>query len=517
MSAGHHTASRRQRARSQVERFLQRHPIGSLSVLVGIITAAMLWIRYWSVLQKPFWVTGDLASDSIIVSLAKRLRLNHGHYSQFAFFHPGTAMFYFEAFGQWLFYNVLHLFPTESNAQLATLFLANAALIAGSAFCLGVLFKSPRVVVATAFGILLYAANPTKIFIQSGPALIAQLWVPTQTIWCFVFFLCALAYVVAKKPSAFVVVAVASVLLAQRYLGLVPVAFFGMVVGFIAAWRTQGATKKRDLRNGILAAVILCLPNILGVIVDWPWQFSNYARASVHQIHAARGVRSTVRFVGDFWGIHNPYVFLLFMALLAVIAYWLWKRPSSTARNGYLVLLVLVLTSTAVALIFAYLVSSDISQLSAYELSFYDGVPAVAYAIVSILLLRWVLAYLAFAAVLLFANFGAMPPTNSNVPLAQQAIDKAAHGRPIEYIAQSSAASWPSIAALLLVDIRSGVNACAQETSPQDFFLYTPNYVCTAASSVGRVQFLINPITPVPGAITVFSSPDITVEQLPST
>jgi hypothetical protein len=493
--------------------FLSDHQIGSISVLLGFLTTAMLWIRYWTALHRPIYLTGDAASDGIMVSLAKHLRLDHGHYSQFAFFHPGAAMFYVEALGQWIFYNCLHLFPNENNAQWATLMLVNAAFIAGSAFCLGVVFRSARVVFATGFGILLYAAWPSKIFIQSGPSLLTQIWVPTQTIWCFSFFLCALIYVTTKKPSVDVVVAIATVLLAQRYLGLVPIAAIAMAGAFTYMWRTGRATRGRELRNGLIASSVLCIPNLLGLAFDWPWQLRNYARASVHQTRDPRGILQTFRFVASFWGIHHAWLFALVLLAAVGLSFWLWRRPASVTRNGYLALLVTLLASTVVALGVAYLVDSSISDLDAYQLSFYDGTVALAYATAAIFLLRWITAYLAVPAVLAFGSFGPSPQPNPEIPQALRAVVAAAHGRPIEYVSQGDAASWPTIAGLLLEDVRAGVKACAKQYDPEDLFLYSPGEVCSASSPTGRVRFVVNPTKAIFGATPIFTGSQISIVE----
>jgi hypothetical protein len=501
--------------RDKVGSFLRTHKFGALSVLVWLITSALLWARFWSALRTPFYETGDLASDSIMVSLAKHFRLNHGHYSQFNFFHPGAAMFYVEALGQWVFYNLFHLFPTESNAQLATLLIVNAAFIAGSAFCLGVVFRSPRVIFATSFAILLYASIPSMSFMQTGASFIAQLWVPIQTIWCFVFFLCALIYLFAKRPSLFIVLGISATLLAQRYFGLVPIALIGLVAGFYVAWKFDLPSRRRDLRNGIIAVVILCIPNILGVVLDWPWQFVNYAKASRHGVHGYRGIRATFDFVGQFWRIHHGYIFALLIVIACGITFMIWKRPASPTRNGYLGIMLAILGSTVVAIGFSFFVVSDLVPLEVYQLAFYDAAPILFYVLLAILVLRLGTAYLALPAVLLFADFG--PPAqsgNGNVLQAQAAIVHSANGKQIEYVSQNIAQSWPMIAALQLVDIYSGVNSCVQEASPSFTFIFTTSYVCTSAQSGQRVQFVVNPTSPWPNSTTVYKSPDLNVVKL---
>lgn len=504
-----------QNRRDSLNNFVKAHRLGVISLCVWLFTSGLLWIRFWSSLQTPFYETGDLASDSIMVSLAKHFRLNHGHYSQFNFFHPGAAMFYIEAFGQWVLYNLFHLFPTESNAQLATLLVVNAGFIASSAFCLGVVFKSPRVIFATSVAIILYASVPSMSFMQTGASFIAQLWVPVQTIWCFVFFLCALIYLFARKPSVFVILGIAATLLAQRYFGLVPIALFGLLGGYFVAWKFDLSTRRRDLRNGVIAIIVLSIPNILGVFFDWPWQFLNYAKASRHGVHGHRSVRETFDFVGQFWHIHHGYVFALVILVACGIACVLWKQPASPSRDGYLGILLAIVGSTAVAIGFSFFVVSSLTPLDVYQLAFYDAAPILFYVLLAIIVLRLGTAYLALPAVLIFADLGPIPPSGTaSVVHAQAAIVQAAHGRQIEYVSQDPGQSWPMIAALQLIDIYTHTNSCVQETSPGYAFIFTTSYICSSTQPHGRVQFVVNPTSAWPNSTYVYTSPNLNVLKL---
>lgn len=63
----------------------------------------------------------DWAADSLMVREAKHTMLLHGHYSRWAFYHPGPALLDTLAAGETLFYDQLHLVPSPYNGQLIAL------------------------------------------------------------------------------------------------------------------------------------------------------------------------------------------------------------------------------------------------------------------------------------------------------------------------------------------------------------------------------------------------------------
>ena len=77
--------------------------------------------------RQPYYEWWDLAANSFSIIQAKHFALLYGAYSRWGFLHPGPALFYVEALGEWLFYDVLRWVPAPYNGQL----LMHVAVMAG--------------------------------------------------------------------------------------------------------------------------------------------------------------------------------------------------------------------------------------------------------------------------------------------------------------------------------------------------------------------------------------------------
>ena len=77
--------------------------------------------------HQPYYEYWDTAANSLSVIQAKHFAEMYGNYSRWLFHHPGPAFFYVDAFGEWLFYDALHVVPTPYNGQV----LINLCLMVG--------------------------------------------------------------------------------------------------------------------------------------------------------------------------------------------------------------------------------------------------------------------------------------------------------------------------------------------------------------------------------------------------
>jgi hypothetical protein len=491
--------------------------MGVTASLTGVVVAVALWVRYWSELRTPTHPIGDLASDGLMVELARHFKLDHGHYSQFGFFHPGAAMFYVEAAGETVFHNWFHLFPTAYDATWATVLLVNAVLIALSAFCLGVAFDSTRVILASTAGFLVFAIEPTRTFAQSLNGLLVESWIPVQTLWCVLFLICSLVYLLARRPSAFVLVGIAATWVAQRYVVLVPIAVACLAFGWFVAWRTVERRRRgRYLGWGVASVVVLCLPNLIGIAFGWPWQFVNYWHAVAHPEKSPRTVGQSFALVASFWGLHHAWVFGVLLVVGVGVAVLVYRMRSSAERSGYLAIIAVLYVGTALAVLMTYGVNSDVDQLHAYELSFYLGVVALGYGAVAVAVLRWWIAYAVVPALLVFGDFGAPPAVGYlDMGAAQAAIVRSAAGRSIAYVSANSD-NWIWIDGMLLEDVQTGVASCAVRYNAGSAFVYAPQHVCPAGVTGTAARFEVNPGVAVPGGQTIYTSKDLDIVRLPT-
>ncbi len=77
--------------------------------------------------RQPFYEHWDSAANSLSILRARHFSQLYGPYSRYVFYHPGPAFFYVQAFGEWLFYDALHLVVTPFQGQL----LINLCLMTG--------------------------------------------------------------------------------------------------------------------------------------------------------------------------------------------------------------------------------------------------------------------------------------------------------------------------------------------------------------------------------------------------
>ena len=89
-------------------------------------SAVLLWLALVELLvfnsaefffRRPFYEWWDSAANALSVDRAKHFSQVYGAYSRWGFCHPGPALFYLQALGEWLFYDLLHVSPAPYNAQ----------------------------------------------------------------------------------------------------------------------------------------------------------------------------------------------------------------------------------------------------------------------------------------------------------------------------------------------------------------------------------------------------------------
>lgn len=82
--------------------------------------------------HRPYYEFWDLAANSLAINRAKHFQELYGSYSRWGFHHPGPVFFYVQAFGEWLFYDLLHLCPAPFNAQTLANLCVTTSFFVGS-------------------------------------------------------------------------------------------------------------------------------------------------------------------------------------------------------------------------------------------------------------------------------------------------------------------------------------------------------------------------------------------------
>lgn len=133
-----------------------------LLVALSILALSALYLQKNPALfDDNFYVTADIAIDSIRVQNAKHFSELRGQPSWQGYSHPGPALYYMNALGEFLFYDVLKLFPTPYAAHLFTYYIFNSTII--SLGCL-IFFLTTKNVILTgllhSFSLFFYSLTP---------------------------------------------------------------------------------------------------------------------------------------------------------------------------------------------------------------------------------------------------------------------------------------------------------------------------------------------------------------------
>ncbi len=229
---------------------------------------------------------GDNAVDDLLIFDAKRLRLLHGNYSRFGFYHPGPWFLYVAAFGEWVFYDEAGLFRSYVGAQAFALSLTHGIAFA---FCCRLwllvtgrtsLALMATVVIAAVIAAPLSPANP-----------FVQLWTPYSTIAASLLSATGLAGCVLRGPSWLPLLVLGSAQMVHghaSFLGIVPMI---LVLALLLAAGLRRLPFRPSCRPAALAwlarnrthlgfslaiAVLYALPLILHTVLHWPGELRKY-------------------------------------------------------------------------------------------------------------------------------------------------------------------------------------------------------------------------------------------------
>jgi hypothetical protein len=488
---------------------------------VGFVALfTLLLLRNHGVFTEAVYPRGDSAANAIITEQAKHFDLLVGNYSRIGFSHPGPAFFYWQAFGEWFFHDLLGLVPAPWNGQWLAVLILNSALVSAALAVLRTWSPSWPPVALCGTAALLYFATHQN--------LLSSTWMPYVYLAPFLLLLTAAASVAAGRTAHLWLLALAAGLLVHghaEFLLFVPVI---VAVALSALWwrrapAAPAARSGRSARDWLLCGGVVALfllPIALNLALHWPGEFGKYfsygGKAQVH------GAGATARYVAGFWPGGPVLGAALAVLLAAGIAWLAAAHPPGDRRRFLLAGLGLAALAT---LLFAGYAARGIDDLSQdYVGYFYWAVPLF-------LLLLGVLALsglrpaavrlsvrlrtirlpvrlrtlrlprrlrnvrlgalrlgrrparlavaAGFAVALLVAGrsaaFATSPENLPQLPRLMGTLSAYAAGRPL--VVELEPASWPLLTALVAEGDRDGQRVCARD--PAWRFLVTAEFVCT--------------------------------------
>ncbi len=453
--------------------------VAAFAVLLG-----MLLVRNWFLFSTPIYELGDTGANSIIVGQAKHFDLLVGNYSRQGFNHPGPAYFYLEAFGEWLFHDVLHVVPTPWNGQLLMLYVLNAFMFATVVAIIGGRRGMWALLVMIAL-IALY------------PEIINNAWMPFVYVPTFVMFLVACASVATGRPTYLWAVAVAGGFLVHGHAVFL---LFAPIVAGVAVFllvRKHGF-KWREWLPAVGIIAIFLIPIALNTVLHWPGEFGKYLTYGSSSGAGGKSLLLSVGYVAWYWWPTKTVTGALLGIVPVVAVIWGATRVTDPFVRCGLWLSAVV---TGLLVFYAY---KGIDHLGdPYMGFFYWAVPlffAASLMMWAVDRFRgpdWALHWAPLALVALIMAFVPNFRTITNdhdpsVPITLAALESRAAGRPI-VIEITDNDIGPEVPGMAKWAQREGIRMCVRDRHWQ--FITTPQFICTDADvaqgfRVGRVKVM---------------------------
>lgn len=360
----------------------------SLSVLICLAIAIAIVLSNWVVISSASYEVGDPAANSLLIQSAKQFRLLTGNYSRIGFNHPGPAILYVLALGEFLFHDVLHLVGSPVGGQLMMAAFYSAFWIV----MIAVLFHR-------------YARNGLEAAVFTGVfcAVLAhynfeifeELWFPDLYVLPFAAFTVALAFLIQGETASYIPLALACGFLINGHVSFVFTTGVMLIGGFGAnAWAhfaSRGSPSAspfllsfdnlRAARGRLAAAVLIIFafltPLAIKTVKNPPGPIHDYLRYS-HSGHESNTWSASLNYLASYWSA--SYVIDAVIIVICVSAIVTLKdRFKSSFLSA------LLITSIAV-LLYAKFGIDDLSYN--YIALFYYACPALAIGMATVALYR---------------------------------------------------------------------------------------------------------------------------------
>jgi hypothetical protein len=296
--------------------------------LVFVVMTIALLSASWKAAQGASIEIGDFAADSLLVQEAKSFHLLVGNYSRIGFNHPGPAILYVLAAGEYLFYDELKLTPQPAGGQL----LGVEVYIA---FWIALLFRLlQRLAGSTAtalFATALFLAISARIL----PWAFSSLWFAHLHYFPFAVFLFSLSQLVRGRTDSLYILALSWGFLLNGHIAFFPMTAIMVLCTFLANGRLsrgracpvapllhrstwQGRRPDALGAAGVLA--LFLMPLAIRMFIETPNPLVQYLTYSGG--NAWNSLAASATFVAFFWG-----GWMGFLGGLAALAFfWILER-----------------------------------------------------------------------------------------------------------------------------------------------------------------------------------------------
>lgn len=486
------------------------------------VLSVVLVARNTFLFTTRLYEDGDMASNSLRIEQARHFTLLIGDYSRLGFSHPGPAYLYVQAWGEELFYDVLHLVPTPWNGQVLAVYALNSAFVA---LAVGVVYGWTRSVRGAAACLAAFAA-----FAAVHPLILSSDWMSYLYVPTYAVFVIAAASVAAGRARDAWILALTGWFLIHghaAFLFFVPVLVVVSLAGTLwpvrrtlrSSVRAFFATRRGVwVPVGVISAVFL-LPIVVNLLLNWPGDFGKYFSYGSSSQAGGHPLRAVIDYMLWFWW-PRAGAFAVPVLLYVVAVGLAWRLVRQPARRFLLALLCMNLVSSAAFAVYTAAGVDDLSAKGHYIGYFYWSAPLVTLVVIAVAVAEAIGEYgVALAATVVavgvaLAAVGAVaarpltrtptlytdpavasfaPDTEPALAGAVATISARSPGKTLVLKLDHNA--WRDLTGFLVQAERSGVRACVDDSWWT--FMVTSQMICSPREAAsGARYYFYSPVAP---------------------
>ncbi len=358
-----------------------------LSLATIVLLSIFFIFSNWETISTSGFEVGDFAANSLLIQDAKSFGLFVGNYSRVGFNHPGPAILYVLAAGEFVFYDALKLVPSPVGGQLLAVGIYSACWLAALLTLLA-RFSTSKIACLFSLALFIFAASLADFQFFTG------MWFPHLYFLPFAVMLIAASRLASGRTDSLVALAISSGFLINGHVSFVPIVgiILTAAVGFNFSQSKFGNTtallSKSFLRNHtsslgkfIGIGFIFLIPLLIQTFLKFPGPVAEYA--SFGGQHKPNSIIEGIVYVSLFWGGMLPM--LTGLTLIVVLAEFSPADEGDFSSNTRS--LAAVLLSATFALWFYARYGIDMLDHKYIGL-FYYSVPIIALVLAAAVVLR---------------------------------------------------------------------------------------------------------------------------------
>jgi hypothetical protein len=346
----------------------------------------MLCLAQWPWINVVNHEVGDFAANSLLIENAKAFHLMLGAFSRVGFYHPGPALLYVLALGEWLFFDVLGVVKSPFSGQLIAIAFYTAFWIVALFRILARMSESSYAA-GVAVSAFLLATSVAEHSFFMGP------WLPNLYYFPFAVALMAGTRLATGRVDSIRLLAISSGFVINGHVSFIStlaIIFIGILIfnGW-AYWKGDGEHCifrrpfwKLHGREVVFATLILLLffvPLLIDTVIHFPGQVAKYLSFGSGRV--PNDFAAIVRYIGVYWG--GPSA-LTIPILAFVLLLFLSTRPQP--NRDWQAMLAILLTAT---LAMAFYVRYGVDMLNEVYIGyFYYAVPALLAALLALVVVK---------------------------------------------------------------------------------------------------------------------------------